>query len=281
MIDTGTSVNILYYNAFKEMHLGLDKLTPVEWSIYGFSGESIRIERRIDLPVTFGTEPRQKTIMQTFLVVKIPSTYNAIIGRLALNKLEAIVSTPHLKIKFPTKAGVGEVRGDQERARNCYADYTKVVTKAKKSLQIAGMDPRSDNYQPRGEPVDELTQVPLFREDDKRTVQIGSLLTGKTKTNLVNFLKTNTDVFTWSALDMPGIPREVAVHRLNVDPSYRPVKQKKRNFAPERQKAIKEEVNKLLQAGFIREIHYPEWLANVVIVKKASVKWRYARILLT
>ncbi|XP_077232280.1 uncharacterized protein LOC143868152 [Tasmannia lanceolata] len=112
MIDTGNSVNILHYNAFKEMHLELYRLTPVEWSISRFFSGSIRIEGRIDLPVTFGTESHQKTIMQTFLVVKVPSTYNAIIGCPALNKLEAVVSTPHLKIKFLTKAGVGEVRGD-------------------------------------------------------------------------------------------------------------------------------------------------------------------------
>ncbi|XP_077232027.1 uncharacterized protein LOC143865807 [Tasmannia lanceolata] len=207
--------------------------------------------------------------MKTFLVVKVPSTYNAIIGRPALNKLEAVVSKPHLKIKFPTKI-VGEVRGDQERARNCYANYTRVVKKAKESLQIAGTDPHSDNYKMSREPVEELTQVPLFGEDDDRTIQIGSLLTGKTRTNLVNFLKANADVFAWSALDMLGIPTNVAVQRLSVDPSHRPVKQKKQNFAPERQKAIKEEVDKLLQAGFIQEIHYPEWLANVVMIRMYS-----------
>ena len=63
-------------------------------------------------------------------------------------------------------------------------------------------------------------------------------------------------------------------HRLNVSPSFKPVKQKRRSFAPERQKAINEEVGKLLQAGVIREVEYPEWLANVVLVKKANDKWR-------
>ena len=52
----------------------------------------------------------------------------------------------------------------------------------------------------------------------------------------------------------------------------RSVKQKKRSFAPERQKAIDEEVDKLLEAGFIRETTYPDWLANVVMVKKANGK---------
>ena len=63
-------------------------------------------------------------------------------------------------------------------------------------------------------------------------------------------------------------------HRLNVNPSFKPVKQKRRSFTLERQKAINEEVGKLLQAKAIREVEYPEWLANVVLVKRANGKWR-------
>ena len=73
---------------------------------------------------------------------------------------------------------------------------------------------------------------------------------------------------------MGGIDPAIITHRLNVSPSFKPVKQKRRSFAPERQKEIKEEVSKLLQAGAIREIEYPEWLANVVLVKKENSKWR-------
>ena len=73
---------------------------------------------------------------------------------------------------------------------------------------------------------------------------------------------------------MPGIPASIIQHRLQVDPEKKPVQQRRRVFAPERNKAIMDEVNKLLVANFIREIHYPEWLANVVMVKKANGKWR-------
>jgi len=105
-------------------------------------------------------------------------------------------------------------------------------------------------------------------------VQIGSLLDEETKTRLIHFLKDNADVFAWLASDMPRIPAEVITHQLEVAPDYRPVQQKKRNFLPKRQKAIDEEVNKLLKAGFIWEAHYPKWLTNVVMVKKANGKWR-------
>ena len=73
---------------------------------------------------------------------------------------------------------------------------------------------------------------------------------------------------------MPGIDPNVITYRLNVCLSSNPVQQKKRVFAPERDNAIKDEVQKLMAAKFIREVYYPDWLANVVMVKKANDKWR-------
>ena len=73
---------------------------------------------------------------------------------------------------------------------------------------------------------------------------------------------------------MPRISLEVITHRLNVDLTFRLVKQKKRSFTSNWTQAIDEEVTKLLQAGFIHEVHYPKWLANVVLIKKANDKWQ-------
>ena len=73
---------------------------------------------------------------------------------------------------------------------------------------------------------------------------------------------------------MPGINPKIIVHKLNVSPIFSPIRQKKRVFAQERDKAIAKEVRKLLEANFIREVYYPDWLANVIMVKKAKGKWR-------
>ena len=97
---------------------------------------------------------------------------------------------------------------------------------------------------------------------------------GKIKKDLIRFLRENIDVFAWSNEDMLGIDPNVITHRLNVHPSSKPMRQKKRVFAPERDNATKEEVQKLTLAKFIREVYYPDWLANVVMVKKANGKWR-------
>ncbi|XP_077226311.1 uncharacterized protein LOC143859516 [Tasmannia lanceolata] len=254
------------------MDISSDRLELVDWSIFRFSGGKIKVRGKIKLLVTFGAHPIQRTIMQTFVIVCVPSTYNGIIGRLALNELGAVVSTAHLKINFPKKLSFGEVIGDQEKARECNVALLKKKKASKETFPIGGPDPRVEVKQ--REPVEELTKIPLFPGSDKQTVQIGSLLSGKLKTDLVDFLKTNSDILDWSASDMQGIPSDVAVHKLNVDPNSKPVKQKKRNFSTERQKHIKEEVDKLLDAKFIREIRYPEWLANVVMVRKSNSKWR-------
>jgi hypothetical protein len=67
---------------------------------------------------------------------------------------------------------------------------------------------------------------------------------------------------------MPGIFREVIEHKLGIDPAFKPIKQKERRYTPERHKTIRVEVNKLLEAEFIRPVDYPSWVANPVLVKK-------------
>ena len=96
----------------------------------------------------------------------------------------------------------------------------------------------------------------------------------KRKQDLVHFLKKSMDVFAWSHEDMLGIDPSVITLRLNVYPSSKLVRQKKRVFAPKRDNAMKEEVQKLTIAKFIRELYYPDWLANMVVVKKANGKLR-------
>ena len=74
----------------------------------------------ITLPITIGDYPQQITKDVTFLVVNYSSAYYAIIGQPTLNSWKAITSTYHLMIKFPTEYGVGELRGDQVAACECY-----------------------------------------------------------------------------------------------------------------------------------------------------------------
>jgi hypothetical protein len=92
---------------------------------------------------------------------------------------------------------------------------------------------------------------------------------------LVDFLRTNTDIFTWSPSDMPGIPREVAEHSLDILPHSHAVQQRLHRFDEEQRRAIGVELRKLLEAGFIKEVFHPTWIANPVLVKK---KWEVADV---
>jgi hypothetical protein len=74
--------------------------------------------------------------------------------------------------------------------------------------------------------------------------------------------------------DMPGIDLAVITHKLNVDPSTRPVRQKPRFISTERSKAIVTEVEKLKQANFIKDVRFPSCVSNVVMVRKHDGRWR-------
>ncbi|KAL2534459.1 Uncharacterized protein Adt_07810 [Abeliophyllum distichum] len=103
-----------------------------------------------------------------------------------------------------------------------------------------------------------------------QVLKIGGGMDVEEKHKLVACLSKNIDVFAWGPQDIEGISPMIAQHRLAIPLGTKPIKQKKRQFAPERQQAISTEVAKLLEAGFIRKVHYPEWLENVVLVKKPN-----------
>ncbi|KAK3008498.1 hypothetical protein RJ639_014896 [Escallonia herrerae] len=120
LVDNGSSAEVLFYEAFQKMNIPSDRLRKMDTPLYGFSNHPVAVEGIIALPVAIGTPPTQAKLMLDFVVVRVPSGGNAILGRTALNQLNAVVSTYHLKMKFPTKHGVGEVKGDQIVARQCY-----------------------------------------------------------------------------------------------------------------------------------------------------------------
>ncbi|KAL0439146.1 UNVERIFIED_CONTAM: hypothetical protein Slati_2397600 [Sesamum latifolium] len=149
-IDSGSSADILFGEAYDQMQLGDVSLEKVNTSLYGFAGEVVHPRGIVSLPLTLGAGVARKTCMLKFLVVDVPFAYN----------------------------------------------------------DLEGIDPR------------------------------------------------------------------VIIHHLNIDPNIKPVKQKKRHFGPEKDKIIQAEVDKLMAARHIEEIHFPEWLSNVVLVPKPGEKWR-------
>ncbi|OAO98569.1 hypothetical protein AXX17_AT4G36920 [Arabidopsis thaliana] len=117
-----------------------------------------------------------------------------------------------------------------------------------------------------------IIQVNIDESDPSRTVGIGSELEGEIKEELIAFLKSRSSSFAWSTKDMTGIAPEVTCHKLNTDPTFKPVRQKRRRLGSDRAKAVQDEVERLLKAGLIKEVQYPEWLANPVVVKKKNAR---------
>jgi hypothetical protein len=115
----------------------------------------------------------------------------------------------------------------------------------------------------------------LLCEDiaDQR-VLLGSQLSDEQEKTLIRFLFNNKDVFAWTTNDLYGVNRDVIEHSLNVDPSFRPRKQRLWKMSDDKAEGAQNEVKRLLSVGVIREVTYLEWLANTVMVKKANGKWR-------
>jgi hypothetical protein len=105
-------------------------------------------------------------------------------------------------------------------------------------------------------------------------VLLGSQLSDKQEKILLKFLFNNKDVFAWSTNDLCGVSRDVIEHSLNVDPTIRPRKQRLQKLSDDKAEGARNKVKRLLNAGVIREVTYPEWLANTVMVKQANGKWR-------
>ena len=220
----------------------------------------------VTLSVVVGVYPQQVTKDMNFLVVDCSSSYNAIIGRPILNSWKAVTSTYHLSIKFPTEHEVGQVEGDQLAARECYL----AMLAMDKQLQTMNIEEKKVV----AEPIEALEDISLDENYPERYTKVGVDLEENIKKDLVCFLKKNIDVFAWTHEDMPSINPNVITHCLNVSPSFKLVRQKKKVFALKRDNAIKDEVQKLIVTKVIREVHYPGWLANVVMVKKENGKWR-------
>ena len=120
LVDNGSSADIIYLPAFQQLKLDPGRLHPFDSPLVSFSEDRVYPKGIVTLTVIVGTYPKQLTRQLDFLVVNCPSSYNLIIRRPTLNRWKSANSTYCLKVKFLTENGVGEVKGDQILARECY-----------------------------------------------------------------------------------------------------------------------------------------------------------------
>ncbi|XP_068474985.1 uncharacterized protein [Phaseolus vulgaris] len=182
----------MFWSTFNKLQLSPDLLRPYTGCLYGFTDNPVEVRGYLELRTTFTDGAASRTENIRYLVVNANSAYNILLGRPALNRLRAVSSTRHMKMKLPDLSG----KGEQEE--------------------------------------------------------------------VIAVISRHLDAFAWTAADMPGIDPDFLCHHLTMDAKVHPVRQRRRKFNEERRLVVKEETQKLLNAGHIREIQYPEWLANVV-----------------
>ncbi|KAM2510600.1 hypothetical protein EV2_035815 [Malus domestica] len=250
----------MFAEAFRALNVAEHLLDRSISLLISFSDDIVQPLGSIHLPCIIGTGPYTVTITTNFLVVDCPTAYNVIFERTTINDLRAMVSTHMLLMKFPTPYGNGYIRGDQLSARSCYNTSVKQqhLPVPKETLSIHDQviktspdeanldlhggnsepdDPRDDSFTQQAQPAEELEKVSISKDYPDRM---------------------NTEVFAWSYEDMPGIFPDIIYHRLSIDPKTKP--------------AMKAEVEKLKGIGFVCEVNYPMWVANVVLVKKNPTK---------
>ncbi|XP_072062049.1 uncharacterized protein [Arachis hypogaea] len=272
LVDQGSSADILFNPALDKLGLDEKELRAYLDTLYGLGDTPIKPLGFIPLHTTFGKGAKSKTLSIDFIVIDVGSAYNALIGITTLNQLGAVVSTLHLCMKFPTPEGIATIRRDQKLARKCYNESLNLRGKGKEvhTIELRGIRAKEEL---RPQPSGRTEEVQVGEEEGKNT-NIEANLEEDLKQRLIRLLRNNSDLFAWKASDMLGIDLELMSHKLSVYPGSRPVQQRRRKLGPERAQVVEEQVKALLEAGFIKEVKYSAWLANVVLVKKQNGKWR-------
>ena len=168
------------------MKLDKKRIRPFTSPLVSFTGNRIISRGIITLIVIARTYPAQVTKEIGFLIVDCPLTYNIILGRHALNRQRAVTSTYHLEVKFPTANGVGEIRGDQVLARECY--QAALAFGENHSWVI-------NEPEPIPEPSETPQEVEIIPGDSMKVLKIGTALLTLEKEKMISFLRANQYVF--------------------------------------------------------------------------------------
>ncbi|VFQ79989.1 unnamed protein product, partial [Cuscuta campestris] len=250
LVDTGSSVNIMYMDTYKALGLTRDELSPIKTPLTGFTGDSIEPEGVITLPVEIGDTKATRKLDMEFVVVGIISSTNIILGRPGLEDLECVISPRHLCITFPTPHGVGIARGSHRVSPAWYLKATKQPVKYDTQVgEVTAQLLRAEEKRPRVEVAGDIEEVELEPGTPGRLVRICKDLGAELRARVISVLRRFRRVFAWSPADMPGLDHKIAVHRLNVLPDAKPVKQKRRHLSQERRDFVKKELWLVIKNG--------------------------------
>ncbi|XP_066361177.1 uncharacterized protein [Miscanthus floridulus] len=254
-MDGGSGLNILYIDTLDAMRIPRLELRLTGSPFHGvIPGAQAYPLGQIDLPITFGSWANFCLEVLTFEVVDFLGSYHAILGQPCYARFMAIPNYTYLKLKMPKPNNVITVSSAFSHAFECDREHYELATTVVNSSKLPQLRESSTPAVPDcNKPTSSTAFRPL-----KETKAVGVDPTDLAK----------------MPFDMPRIPWEVTEHALCLILGSKPAKQSLCHFDDERCRAIGEEIVKLLAVGFIREVFHSDWLANPVLVKKKTRKWR-------
>nr|GEX52410.1 reverse transcriptase domain-containing protein [Tanacetum cinerariifolium] len=209
-VDGGSSMEILYEHCFNRLRPEIkSQLVPATTSLTGFSGETIWPLGQLRLLVIVGDTNHSTRAWMNFMIVRLLSPYNSIIGRPGIRAIQAVPSTVHEMLKFPVEGGIVTIHSTVLIPTECTSVITSSVVSREERTRPANF------------------KVALHPDFPDQEVAIGGTLLDKGRTEMCSILKKNLDIFSWQPSDMTGVPRSVAEHRLNIREGYSLVRQKK------------------------------------------------------
>uniref|UniRef100_A0A151UDX0 Retrotransposon gag domain-containing protein n=1 Tax=Cajanus cajan TaxID=3821 RepID=A0A151UDX0_CAJCA len=237
LVDQGSSADILYWKTFEQLGIPEQELTPYDEPLVGFSGERVDTRGTIDLYTYFGDDQQRRRIKVRYVEVSANTSYDILLGRPSLNRLRAIVSTPHLAMKFSSEEGkIITLHADQKTARKCYLASLKVQPTPKttrcRDVNVIGdigqykmegleLDPIIEDEH-RVEPTETTIPFQLGKMEDQVT-NLSSQLTDDDAEDIKRVLLRYSDLFAWTAADMPGIDPSFHCHQLSICRDAKPI----------------------------------------------------------
>ncbi|XP_013632894.1 PREDICTED: uncharacterized protein LOC106338470 [Brassica oleracea var. oleracea] len=218
LIDTGSSVDLIFRGTLQKMGVDLDDVKASSRTLTEFNGSSETILGTIRLLV------RACGVTRTvkFAVVSTKAPCHAILGTPWLHSMQAVPSTYHQCVKFPgTDGRIKTLRGDQKAARDLLVATVKLQ---RSSLPVNSVSPPTSKFCSQ---ESEVLELPIDDADQSRTVRVGAILSEEMQQSILDFLRKNVSTFAWSMADMKGIDPTITTHELNVDPTFKPIRQKR------------------------------------------------------
>jgi hypothetical protein len=225
LMDGGSSLNIIYAETLGLLEIDLSTIRASVAPFHGIiPGKRVLPLGQLDLPVCFRTPSNFRKETLTFEVVGFRGTYHAVLGRPCYAKFMAVPNYTYLKLKMSGPNGVITIGSTYRHAYECdveCVEYAEAL--AESEALIADLEclskevPDAKCHAGNFKPAKAVKTVALDPSNDAcKQVRIGSKLDPKYEAMLVDFLRANAEVFAWSPSDMPGIPRDVAKHSLDI-----------------------------------------------------------------